>query len=641
MTACSPENDCQRRLLPCLLAAILLCAVVSCTSSPEPDMPVALEDDLVLIPDIPSVAASQAVDFIGPDGCAECHQARCQEFALTSHFRASLVPSVHDMKAKLATGTEYRSGEANIRFRIEQNGDSFRQVSVIKTTRVERERSEQMALVFGGGNVDEIYHYWSGQELYQLPIAYINPLNNWGNAPGYEDGTAVFERAVEPRCLECHATHFTHLRGTLNSYRKDNFILGVSCERCHGSGREHRDFHRRNPDAGKAQHILHPDTISRERQIEVCTQCHGDASTRKTAPFSYVPGEPLADYFREDIGTFPEDDHTANQLAVLRESACFLNSSEMTCSTCHDPHVRRMDDLRAGTASCLTCHQAESCGGHDTFPTAVRGQCVSCHMPSQNVMNIWFSTAGDDFIPLISRASHKIGIDLTARDQVLLKWHGQQEGPQHRQAEESLRLALAGKANDRAARLRDEYRFRAAAGAYRDSLSFHEDQQIRDQFDSLIVVLRKLERDRVTASSQVQQGQFQAAVETLQGVLRVKPNDAMAHGRMGMALASMGSRDEGLKALQQVARHDPDLAYGENLIGWLRYQDKQGEEAVAAYERAIAVRPYNAQMHYQYGLALILLMRYQDARRELMIALQIDPAFSAAMTELRQLPRAD
>ena len=93
----------------------------------------------------------------------------------------------------------------------------------------------------------------------------------------YVDGSAEFARPVPPCCVECHATYFQPISSSPseNHYNKDNIVLGISCERCHGPGMEHVQNHSAKSTNSTGKKPMPPLRLSRDRQIDVCAQCHG------------------------------------------------------------------------------------------------------------------------------------------------------------------------------------------------------------------------------------------------------------------------------------------------------------------------------------------------------------------------------
>lgn len=103
-------------------------------------------------------------------------------------------------------------------------------------------RTEKIAYVAGSGRRGRSYLYWSNGRLYQLPTSYWRNVG-WINSPGnaYVDGRVNFERQIAPRCMDCHSTWIDWVPdpGTANRFGPEGAILGITCERCHGSGVAH------------------------------------------------------------------------------------------------------------------------------------------------------------------------------------------------------------------------------------------------------------------------------------------------------------------------------------------------------------------------------------------------------------------
>jgi len=133
--------------------------------------------------------------------------------------------------------------------------------------------------------------------------------------------------------------------------------------------------------------IVNPARMTRERQMDMCAQCHAGPGDPETPPFTYVGGRPLERYLHI-IPRAPDDvvDVHANQVALLERSRCYA-SSQMTCLTCHDVH-RPQHDVAELSGRCLTCHTVQSCGLYPQQGQALVGRCVDCHMPVLNSTTI-------------------------------------------------------------------------------------------------------------------------------------------------------------------------------------------------------------------------------------------------------------
>ena len=247
--------------------------------------------------------------------------------------------------------------------------------------------TEPIDLVIGSGRKGQTYLYWKGDRLFQLPVSYWVELGHWVNSPGYADGYADFDRPVPPRCLECHGSFAEAIPGapTNNAYKKKSLVLGIFCERCHGPGAEHVARHRAGasvPDSLEA--IVNPAKLPRDRDIDVCAQCHAGMRYPIAPAFSYVPGEPLDNYLDPDrADPNAQIDVHGGQVALLRKSRCYVSSGTMTCSTCHDVHQPQRD-VAAFSSHCLTCHKESDCPVHEKLGARISSSCVDCHMPVQD-----------------------------------------------------------------------------------------------------------------------------------------------------------------------------------------------------------------------------------------------------------------
>ena len=273
----------------------------------------------------------------------------------------------------------------NLWFEMSARDSGFYQTVNIWEKGQLREHSERIDIVTGSGKIGQTYLYWKDNRLYQLPISYWRDSGKWINSPGYLDGQAVFNRPVGPRCLECHATYFEADSYERNVYNRDRFMLGISCERCHGPGAEHARYQQKNPDAEDAPHITHPGYLERQRAIEVCAQCHSGPGIKRGLPFTYRPGKKLDEYIEPE----PHDAqnkigvHSNNQVARLSESACFQQSEDMTCFSCHDPHEPERGKRALFSERCLECHDIKECGMQPELGHAISDNCIDCHMPGR------------------------------------------------------------------------------------------------------------------------------------------------------------------------------------------------------------------------------------------------------------------
>jgi hypothetical protein len=327
-------------------------------------------------------------DFVGDAVCRECHQEIVETYARTAHHLTSQLPTKDSIAGKFTDGANIlKTSDRDLRFRMDAKETGFYETAIFWQPPDEKTRTERIDIVTGSGEKGQTYLYWKGNQLFQLPVSYWTELNGWINSPGFADGVADFDRLIVPRCLECHATYFASIASGKgeNHYKKTGFVLGITCERCHGPGREHveRERQKNAADSASATSLVNPAKLPRERQIEVCSQCHGGIGRQVANAFTYLPGQQLEDYI---ILQRPDPDARVdvhgNQVALTQRSRCYQNS-QMTCTTCHAVHAPERE-AAAYSEKCLQCHKDKDCGEFARLGAKLRQNCVDCHMPVQD-----------------------------------------------------------------------------------------------------------------------------------------------------------------------------------------------------------------------------------------------------------------
>lgn len=330
--------------------------------------------------------------YAGDDKCLECHEKQ-RTYLTTAHHLTSQPANATSIAGNFAPGKNILQTQRELLYRMDARSDGFFQTGVLGTPPDTISISERFDFVIGSGRKGQTYLYWSkDDQLFQLPVSFWTEVASWVNSPGYGDRSLDFGRPVAPRCLECHASYFDAVNdtGVANKYRRTGYVLGVSCERCHGPGQQHVALNAPGAPKPVDQAIVNPAKLPRDRQLALCSLCHGGVGVAKAAAFSFKAGDALNDFLKLDIPkeSEPLDVH-GNQIALLERSKCF-KSSTMTCSTCHDVHQRQRDAAQFSD-KCLACHKVQSCGLFPKRGHAIEGKCVDCHLPNQT-SNVIFST---------------------------------------------------------------------------------------------------------------------------------------------------------------------------------------------------------------------------------------------------------
>lgn len=202
-------------------------------------------------------------------------------------------------------------------------------------------------------------------------LTYYSEDGRMDLTPGQGAGTPEADRvplgaklppAILLDCLECHATPTARSNGWLDP---SILIPNVTCERCHGPGRDHVEAAREDREDRLAM-PFGPNRYSGPEQVVLCGRCH---RIPEMVPPQTIRPDNLA------LARFPS--------VGLVQSACFQGSKgAFTCTTCHDPHARTSADVGRYETVCRSCHEPDQ---GTPCPVNPREGCLSCHMPSRDV----------------------------------------------------------------------------------------------------------------------------------------------------------------------------------------------------------------------------------------------------------------
>ena len=149
-----------------------------------------------------------------------------------------------------------------------------------KETNVAEERIDYV--IGSGDQARSFLHRTSDGKLIELPVTWYSEKNGyWEMTPGYEFANQKdFHGIVSKECIFCHDAYPSALPREIEESAEpifpDKLPLGIDCQRCHGPGAEHERAARAKPFnfARVRAAIVNPATLGRERQLEVCMECH-------------------------------------------------------------------------------------------------------------------------------------------------------------------------------------------------------------------------------------------------------------------------------------------------------------------------------------------------------------------------------
>jgi tetratricopeptide (TPR) repeat protein len=137
--------------------------------------------------------------------------------------------------------------------------------------------------------------------------------------------------------------------------------------------------------------------------------------------------------------------------------------------------------------------------------------------------------------------------------------------------------------------------------------------------------------------------QDEQAIEAYKKAVALDPNNGEAHFRLGLAYSATGKKEEAEESFKKSVevyekylrtnQKDAQAYYimGQALTRLGNYQEDRGKapkvylEAVAAFKKAVALEPENADMYYELGVAYNHLFQYQEAVKAFEKATELDP----------------
>ncbi|MEZ5042866.1 MAG: multiheme c-type cytochrome [Saprospiraceae bacterium] len=325
--------------------------------------------------------------FVGSRTCMECHADISTTHLQTAHFNTSASANAKNIKGSFKKGANTVKLE-EVEFEMVKKGKSFYQLTTLNSPG-QQIPPEKIDIVVGSGVKGQSYLTWEDDYLFQLQVSYYPPLDTWINSPGYPD--RLLKRPIRDGCLKCHVTFATNrdFSGQGNQYDQAKMVYGVDCERCHRPAAKHVIFHRNNPDVKAAKFMLKLDTLSRQQRLDACAQCHSGPRDNiiQGNSFTYLTGETLKDYSRNFYTGQPDSalDVHGNQYGLLTTSKCFIQSANMDCSTCHDPHKKQRGNRTHFNEKCIGCHSPGSsvtCTAEMAVRETKANNCITCHMPN-------------------------------------------------------------------------------------------------------------------------------------------------------------------------------------------------------------------------------------------------------------------
>ena len=335
----------------------------------------------------PTKRGGVRADYVGAAVCAGCHQSQA-----ASQQRSSMART-----GDRAADSDILRARSTLTFAADRFSYTIdRQDSQVLYTVTDGERSVSapLAWAFGAGKVGQSFLFERNGRLHESRVSYYDSIGRLDLTPNHqrsvpinlEEATSREVPAAEMRrCFACHTT----ASGTETSdVNFAELISGITCEACHGPGRQHVAAMRTSASRRADIALLRVRTLSASDSVDFCGSCHAtfwDVTLAGERGIAALRSQP----FR------------------LQSSRCWQQGdARLTCVACHDPHTPLVRDQRSYDARCTACHASSVAAAPAQAPrvcTVATDNCTTCHMPKYDVPDMHFQFT-DHLIRIVKKA---------------------------------------------------------------------------------------------------------------------------------------------------------------------------------------------------------------------------------------------
>jgi Tfp pilus assembly protein PilF len=608
------------------------------------------------------IAGHEDAGYVDPATCTSCHQDVAESFSHTGMANSIYKPDAARMAGDF-TGSRPLFQQATGNYYIalrKPDGYYIRRYQLARDGSQTDIVEERIDYVIGSGDQARSYlHRNSEGHLIQLPISWYSEQGGyWAMTPGYDGHDQKdMHGIVSKECIFCHDAYPQREPAAIEASQEPVFTRdlpqGIDCQRCHGPGAQHERAVAAHPaDEDLARNtIVNPGRLSRERQLDVCMECHLSTSASQDKNislrpgrdvFSYRPGEPLGDYklyFDTPAPPNKQSFPIADAAYRLRMSACF-RSSQMTCLTCHDPH----DQIHGSEA---TQHYIEACDGcHRSVKHAVAlpagENCLTCHMPKRRGETAIHTILTDHYIQRNRPPGNLLApVSPRSQPQLVLGKLALYYPAAFTDQSASLDLDTAIVASQPDAESlnklgQDIRRLSPAQASYYAALG---EGYIATGEPQHAVAWLQTAVDRNPQSHDIAgelaeallaAGDLAKAQQTLEGITATGLPNARLLTNLANIYARQGDLTKAEATLRRSLAIDPELAQTYNLMGSIKERAGDSASAETYYAEAVRYRPDFPEPRCNLAKLLIANNEYQEAEFHLTHALMSDPRYAEA-----------
>ncbi len=331
--------------------------------------------------------------YVGDQSCKKCHAVEFKDWKHSDHYMSMLPPNDSTVKGDFnnvtftADGVTSRFFKKGPKFFINTEGNDGKYHDFEVKYIFGYKPLQQYLVSFPEGkmqvprlswdvNKKKWFNQYAGQKI---------PSHDWlhwtGNAQNWNT-----------MCATCHSTNLRkNYDIKTDTYKTSYSIINVSCESCHGAGKNHVDFMNGDYKSGKrviGSFMKLAKNSSQKEELNTCAPCHARISDVSGSHLNtgeimddYVPQIPDTENFYAD-GQVKDEDYIYTSFLQSK-----MYHKGVKCSMCHNPHS--VKQKRIGNQTCTLCHVSTKYDvpSHTFHPKGgPAAECKNCHMPGNYFM---------------------------------------------------------------------------------------------------------------------------------------------------------------------------------------------------------------------------------------------------------------
>ena len=329
--------------------------------------------------------------FLGDDKCKECHQQEYKNWSGSHHDKAMQIADSTTVLANFNNVKFTRQGVTSRFFKKENN-------FYVNTEGPDGKYHDyKIVYTFGLTPLQQYIVQFPNGHYQCLRTAWDSVKNKWFDL--YPDFKVVHSEWLHwsrgglnwnNMCADCHSTNVRKNYEEQNhSYNTKYTIINVSCEACHGPGKQHvTDVNQLQENYTNSHTFKMTANTPPKKLVDECARCH--MRREQFSEFFNFEGTLLDHYYPQLIeeNLYEPDGKILDEVYVY---GSFLQSkmyqNDVTCTNCHNAHSLKLKFT--DNKLCTQCHvpAVYDTPKHHFHPQNTKAsKCINCHMTGKTYM---------------------------------------------------------------------------------------------------------------------------------------------------------------------------------------------------------------------------------------------------------------